>query len=42
MPHINSRRDVSLFILQKADMTAYLISLALCGLVAIAVWEGLS
>jgi hypothetical protein len=27
---------------REASMTAYLISLALAGLVAIAVWEGLS
>ena len=37
MPHISfipARRE--------AGMTAYLISLALAGLVAIAVWDGLS
>jgi hypothetical protein len=30
------------FIHREASMTAYLISLALAGLVAIAVWEGLA
>jgi hypothetical protein len=35
MPHIGSRPE-------EASMTVYLISLALVGLVAIAVWEGLA
>jgi hypothetical protein len=35
MPHIDFNRE-------RQDMTAYLISLALAGLIAIAVWEGFS
>jgi hypothetical protein len=35
MPHLGSSQ-------QETHMTVYLISLALAGLVAIAVWEGLS
>jgi hypothetical protein len=36
MPHIVSRRS------RGSRMTAYLISLALAGLIVIIVWEGLS
>jgi hypothetical protein len=35
MPHLIHARE-------EADMTAYLISLALAGLIAIAIWEGFS
>jgi hypothetical protein len=37
MPHILFIPDE-----READMTAYLISLSLAGLVAIVLWEGLS
>jgi len=36
MPHILTHPD------EEADMTAFLISLSLLGLIAIAVWEGFS